>query len=251
MQQITNDIENTLNQLSIFFKNQNVDFWLEAGTALGVYRDREIMPWDHDMDIAIWFDQVPKIEKFISFFEPLGFKVVPQKNFPYLDNIIQLKTQDENNKYMDVDIYLYKEYGEYAYMRWINTPVGFLAKFKQKILYYMNAMISSKSRKWSLLRLFIPDYLNRKLFYIYLYIHIQTTDCIYHRFPKKFFKNLKSINFCNNDFKIAKDTEEYLEYRYGGGWSIKDKTFNQTGKWKKSKARVRLKMSHIPMPKLL
>ena len=42
---------------------------------------------------------------------------------------------------MDVDIYLYKEYGEFAYMRWINTPVGFLAKFKQKILYSLNAKL--------------------------------------------------------------------------------------------------------------
>ena len=46
------------------------------------------MPWDHDMDVAIWYDQMPELKNFYDYFEPLGFKVIPQ-DFPFLDNIIR------------------------------------------------------------------------------------------------------------------------------------------------------------------
>tara|TARA_Y100001935_G_C17225916_1_gene467760 strand:- start:281 stop:1027 length:747 start_codon:yes stop_codon:yes gene_type:complete len=244
---MSSDVQETLKTLNLFFKENEIDFWVEAGTALGIYRDNEIMPWDHDMDVAIWYDQMPELKNFFDFFEPLGFKVVPQKDFPFLDNIIQLKAQN-NEKFMDVDIYLYKEYGEFAYMRWINTPVGFLAKFKQKLLYSLNALNYSNKTKWRIIRGIISETLTSKLFKFYLYIHIKTSYCIFHQFPKKYFKNLTTIKFLGQDIKISGDTEKYLEHRYGSGWSVKDKTFNQAGKWKKSQARVKLRMNHIPMP---
>ena len=75
-----------------------------------------------------------------KYFEPLGLKVIAQKGFPFIDNIIRLRVDAEESRFMDVDIYLYREHGDYAYMRWINSPVGFLSSSKQKILYYLNAL---------------------------------------------------------------------------------------------------------------
>tara|TARA_B100000427_G_C15493208_1_gene588604 strand:- start:249 stop:1001 length:753 start_codon:yes stop_codon:yes gene_type:complete len=242
--------KNTIIQLKEFFDQNGVDFWLEAGTALGVYRDNEIMPWDHDMDVAIWFQNRPSIGSFKKYFEPLGLKVIAQKGFPFIDNIIQLRVDAEESRFMDVDIYLYREHGDYAYMRWINSPVGFLSSSKQKILYYLNALYVSNGFKWSFSRKILSERLCKFLFENYLKIHINTSECIYHRFPKTFFKELKEINFDGLDVKIADDTERYLAYRYGDGWSIKDETFNQTGKWKASQARVKLKMNHLPIPEI-
>tara|TARA_B100002052_G_scaffold299177_1_gene335999 strand:- start:8099 stop:8851 length:753 start_codon:yes stop_codon:yes gene_type:complete len=247
---MSSDIKETLKLLNNFFLINNVNYWLEAGTALGAYRDGEIMSWDHDMDIAIWFNERPSIETFNDYFIPLGFDVIVQKGFPFIDNIIQLRVNTTNLRYMDVDIYLYKEDDEYAYMRWINSPVGSLSGLKQKLLYYLAALYKNNNFMWSLARKILSEKFCRYAFKKYLQIHINTSECIYHRFPKIFFKELKEINFYDTRVKVASKTEEYLAYRYGEGWSVKDKTFNQTGKWKASQARVRLKMNHLPLPKI-
>ena len=80
---------------------------------------------------------------------------------------------------------------------------------------------------------------------------MNSSKCIYHRFPKHFFLNLKIIKFYNLELNIPQDTEDYLVYRYGENWNIPDSRFNQSGKWKKSKARVELKMNLLPFPTIL
>ena len=71
---MSSDVQETLKTLNLFLKENEIDFWVEAGTALGIYRDNEIMPWDHDMDVAIWYDQMPELKNFYDYFEPLGLK---------------------------------------------------------------------------------------------------------------------------------------------------------------------------------
>ena len=73
--------------------------------------------------------------------------------------------------------------------------------------------------------------------------HTDNSTCIYHRFPEKYFLNLKKINFYGLNVNIPEDTDEFLEYRYGENWKVPDSNFNQSGKWRKSKARVELKMN--------
>ena len=239
----------TLELVDNFFKTNNITYWLEAGTALSAYRDNIVFPWDHDIDIAVWYEQMPEIEMIEHYFEPYGFSVIVQKNFPYIDNIIQLKLRDQfDEKYIDVDIYLYKETEEFAMMRWINTPVGLFSDIKQRILYYGRGLVISDKNHWKLLRRIVSRTLAMKIFRIILFFYVYTSSCIFHRFPKHFFKNLKPFEFYGVKVNIPRDTEEFLEHRYGSGWIAKDPTFNQTGKWKKSLARVRLKLSYLPMP---
>ena len=62
--------------------------------------------------------------------------------------------------------------------------------------------------------------------------------------------NLKHLDFYGVEVNIASDTDKYLSYRYGENWKTPDKEFNQTGKWKKSEARVLLKMSELSFPEI-
>ena len=48
---------------------------------------------------------------------------------------------------------------------------------------------------------------------------------------------------------IAQDTDRYLAHRYGENWRKPDPTYNQQGTWKKSKARPRLRLNTLPLPK--
>jgi phosphorylcholine metabolism protein LicD len=46
-----------------FCDSQNIDYYLEGGTLLGLVRDGELLPWDHDIDLSI---SVNDVEKFVA-----------------------------------------------------------------------------------------------------------------------------------------------------------------------------------------
>lgn len=39
-----------------FLEKENIDYHLEGGTLLGLVRDKELLPWDHDVDLSISVD---------------------------------------------------------------------------------------------------------------------------------------------------------------------------------------------------
>ena len=73
-------ITNSLQSLSQFFGDENIDFWLEAGSALAAYRDGKVFEWEHDIDIAIWRDDLRDVSRLRSFFQSKGYIVIIQKN---------------------------------------------------------------------------------------------------------------------------------------------------------------------------
>lgn len=249
MQEV-NGIKKSLDLLNKFFSKRNIEFWLEAGTALAAYRDGKVFPWEHDIDVAIWRENVPDIKELTKFFENENFEVIVQKSLPFLDNLIQLKVKDrELSSIFDIDIYLYSRLDNFAYMRWIQKPEGFLGFFKQKILFILRNLVNPLNDKWTRRSNFFPRNLTKIIFKTYLRFHIRFSSCIFHRFPASFFINLKDINFYGIIVKIPKDTESFLAHRYGENWRTPDSKFNQMGKWKKSGARVLLPMNTLSIPK--
>ncbi len=37
-----------------------IPYWICHGTLLGIIRDGHLIPWDHDIDIAIWAEEISK-----------------------------------------------------------------------------------------------------------------------------------------------------------------------------------------------
>ena len=46
-----------------FLDQYNVKCWLAYGTLLGYYRDKDIIPWDDDIDVSLMFDDLFKLPK--------------------------------------------------------------------------------------------------------------------------------------------------------------------------------------------
>ena len=53
--------------------NKKVLYWACHGTLLGLARDGDLIPWDHDIDIAIWEGEYSE-EYIIEIFKSIGFK---------------------------------------------------------------------------------------------------------------------------------------------------------------------------------
>ena len=44
---------NLIEIINLLDKNE-ISYWVCHGTLLGIVRDKDLIPWDHDIDIAVW-----------------------------------------------------------------------------------------------------------------------------------------------------------------------------------------------------
>ena len=49
-----------------FANKYNIEYWLDFGTLLGIYRDGEIIPWDYDCDVSAKAEDRPRIEQLLQ-----------------------------------------------------------------------------------------------------------------------------------------------------------------------------------------
>ena len=66
--------------------NNNINYWICHGTLLGIIRENRLLPWDHDIDFAVWDDECSKEEilKIFSVDERFKQEVVPDTNNFYM-----------------------------------------------------------------------------------------------------------------------------------------------------------------------
>ena len=64
----------------------NIEYYAAYGTLLGVYRDKGMIPWDHDFDIMISVNESTKVQKILERELPKEYYIVSNFNdpkFPY------------------------------------------------------------------------------------------------------------------------------------------------------------------------
>ena len=49
------EIDKNFIEVIKLLKKNNISYWLCHGTLLGIIRDNDLIPWDHDIDIAVWY----------------------------------------------------------------------------------------------------------------------------------------------------------------------------------------------------
>jgi len=165
----------------------NIPYFLDAGTLLGLYRDKKIISGDSDNDISIMAKDITP-----EFLEAIKeYCISPEAKFHFF----QPGTLPNFNKKED-------------YLRPLSLKYhtldgeGKRLKFKDKMI-------------WTDLFILYPheDY------------HLFMLGRKYFRIPNKFLKNKKTLTHKGIKFKIPAMVEEYLEHVFGKGWVSPDPNY--------------------------
>lgn len=62
-----------------FLNKYGIKYYLEGGTLLGIVRDGDLLPWDHDVDISIDYADAAKFDKLRWRFYLKGYRVTCRK----------------------------------------------------------------------------------------------------------------------------------------------------------------------------
>lgn len=218
--QIFNRVCNLLNQ-------NKINFWVCHGTLLGIIRENRLLPWDHDIDFAVWDHEISK-DKIIKLFLKNGF----EQEFVFGD-LDCLHFYGANKK---IDISFYKVNKDIASIKWA-APPKFLI---HKLYVYFVQTIWQKS--FSSIEL--SDHKVKKIFQIIFILLAFIIRFLLTRNTKlKLYKHaLKFINYTGYSYPIdlmvfdkikfndllvtiPKNPRRHLEITYGPNWEVAKKEY--------------------------
>tara|TARA_X000000368_G_scaffold419092_1_gene422374 strand:- start:3510 stop:4208 length:699 start_codon:yes stop_codon:yes gene_type:complete len=199
-------------------KKSRISYWLCHGTLLGIIRDGNLIPWDHDIDIAVWYkkDIKKKLKKLML---KNNFKL-KKKYFVEDDLLTFIK---KGGREVDINFYHRKIINseQMAYVKWY-IPKNFFFKI-------IDALSAASIYKGKLdflinkLKLTEPAFHWLKIILIKNNIFYKTLG---YTQPLNLLKNFKEIKFRNTRVSVPVLSKKYLAYVYGLNWKKPVKSFN-------------------------
>ena len=176
-------LKKNLQQFIGICNKHKVRYWLDAGTLLGVYRDKAFIPGDSDSDVGIFAEDVTA-----EFLKDIGdngkFPINPQSFW----NVNDLTEQLEKDEFVPIKcmkfVALNGNGRPVKIKDYIWTDVYFFYPFKEEYMYYCASL--------------------------------------YYRIPKKYVDGFKKLSHEGFSYTIPGKVEDYLEHEYGKGWTSPD-----------------------------
>lgn len=197
------------------FNSNNIPYWICHGTLLGIIRDKKLIDWDHDIDLAVWSNQVNKKE-IINLIIKKGFKL--REGFGVESDVVSFDRL--GGRIVDINFYEISKNKDLAYIKWHIPKNNFmklvdaLAEYKKYNGKYKKLLnfFSLSSNLFKYLKKYL---IKKKLFY----------KQIGYSEPLDLIGKPKTVYFQELKVKIPFKPEEYLEYIYGIEWKVPKKNY--------------------------
>ena len=204
--------------IGILEKN-NIPYWLCHGTLLGIVRDNELIPWDTDIDIGVWYSKNLN-EKLKTIMTDHEYKQKPK----YMIKDDLLTFVKEGGREVDINCYQEKEINNLEHIAYVKLSVP-----KNSFCKIIDALSVAKNYKGKYrilinrLEILSNFFTNCRMFLINKNLFYKN---IGYTLPLILFKNLKKIKFKNILVTVPLETEKYLSYTYGENWRTPNKNYN-------------------------
>lgn len=214
----SNKDQNFIETINILNK-YNIKYWICHATLLGVIRDKDLIPWDHDIDIAVWADDVSE-EKIID--------IMTTQNFALRTKDIKdssLHFTKKEGKIVDINFYKIgktKNNNEQIGYLTFHVPKNFFCKVIEALSFAKT--YNGKFKNLIKMFYFFESFFNK--FKNYLIQNELFYNAVLVNQPVDLLKEFHKISFYGIEVRIPKKFNEYLVYMYGENWKTPIKNWN-------------------------
>jgi len=215
-----NKDKNFIDTINLLNKNK-ISYWICNGTVLGLLRDKNLIPWDPDIDIGIWKNEV-NLLKLEKIFKKEGFS--KKKKFFHKDNLLSFK----RNRGRDVDFNIHVLCDD----KKMCISEYYVHRNMFMRLIYVLSLAGNYKGNYNVI---INRFFFLKKIFEKLKDFLITKNIFYKKggytVPTRFFKAIKILKMDGIKVKIPFYSINYLIYLYGNNWKIPVRNYN----WEKNK----------------
>lgn len=192
-----------LQELVAIFEEYDTCYWLDSGTLLGIIREGQLLAWDGDIDIGIWWKPGNQLYPLLRAFSDVGYSIRCRRyrGKPYVYQLQPGQKAKARGHMRHVDLKMYRPYGDFAWCPAIRPTDRF--KPSANASWLATRMQIGVSLFW----MHVLPYIPAKVWPLPFFVEV----CCWW-VPGYHFRNVIRLK---DGLCVPFECEEYLKYRYG------------------------------------
>ena len=218
--------DNVFKDVCNLLNKNRINFWICHGTLLGIIRENRLLPWDHDMDFAVWDHETNK-NHIVDIMLSHGYQ---QQVITADMDCLHFFGQEKK-----IDFSFYKIKDNIASIKWAISPTDTFEKLMWFVLNNFSKnndeiltdhsipkkVLLTVIRQFSLLLGFI---LPNKLKNIFNKKAMKRMKYTGYSYPMEIMQ-LKIIEYAGMEIPVPFDSEACLQHTYGKDWKTPKKNY--------------------------